>query len=594
MALYTIIFLDLLSAAAFASAMLFASRISDDVLDRGSRRLLIVTLGIYVFVGVSNVLEHGGITSRLDLYEDYVEILFLPLFLMFLASVVTSREIRRRLGSEKALRESEGKYRMLIENIPDVVWMSDEKGATTFVSPAVERVYGYTPGEIRGGGADLWFGRLHPEDRARVMECYEGLFAGEGSFDIEYRIRRKDSRWIWLHDRAITSFDRDGEVYAFGIFSDVTSLKEAEKSLRESEFRQRVLLSALPDMIFRLSREGVFLDFKSPRDTQPLVPPEEFLGKNVTDFFPGEIGGQSLLHIAEALRTGKLQVFEYSLREQGKLMEYEARLAVSGEDEVLAVVRDVTERKRAVEELKSAKENLERQYEELKKLDLMKDGLIRDVSHELKTPVAKNAMQLEILKPIIEKHSLTEEEARALLVMEESLRRQEDVIRNILDLSRLEEGGRPYRREPVQLDSLVKGIRDEYRYVTDRYGVDLVVNMPALLIQSDGGMLWHLFSNLVNNSIKFRKKSDFGKVVVSADLNEGKVIVRVEDDGIGLEEDEIVRAFDRFYQSTPSSGGSGVGLAICRMIAEGLGGGVTITSEGRGRGAVASVTLPVD
>jgi signal transduction histidine kinase len=231
-------------------------------------------------------------------------------------------------------------------------------------------------------------------------------------------------------------------------------------------------------------------------------------------------------------------------------MEYEARLAVSGEDEVLAVVRDATERKRAVEELKSAKENLERQYEELKKLDLMKDGLIRDVSHELKTPVAKNAMQLEILKPIIVKHSLTEEEAKALIVMEESIRRQEDVIRNLLDLSRLEEGGRPYRREPVRLDSLLKGIKDEYRHVTDRYGVDLIVDMPPLPIQSDGG--------------------------------------------IGLKEDEIVRAFDRFYQSTPSSGGSGVGLAICRMIAEGLGGEVNIASEGKGRGAVASVTLPVD
>jgi signal transduction histidine kinase len=275
-------------------------------------------------------------------------------------------------------------------------------------------------------------------------------------------------------------------------------------------------------------------------------------------------------------------------------VEYEARLAVSGDDEVLAVVRDVSERRKAEKVLRKAKENLERQYEELKKLDQMKDGLIRDVSHELKTPVAKHAMQLEILKPIIEKHRLTEEESGALLIMEESIRRQESVIRNLLDLSRLEGGGRKYRKDFLRLDEVMEEIKGEYGSIIERCGIDLAIDMPPLPLRSDREMLWHLFSNLVNNSIKFRKEGASGRVTVTAAVEDGKVVVRVADDGKGLEDHEKARAFDRFYQSSASIEGSGVGLTICRMIAEGLDGTIAIESRGRGQGAVATVTLPVN
>ena len=437
----TIVLLDSLSALAFSTALVFTFRIPESTLPRPSRWLLAVIMGIYAFVGISNILEHSGLTSFLDVYEDYVELLFLPLFLMFLSSVVMLGEVARRKSSEEALRTSEGEYRLLVNSIPDVVWMSDRQGETTFISPNVEKVYGYHPEEIRASGSDLWFGRIHPKDREKVRSSFEKMFSGEGGFDIEYRVKHRNGTWIWLHDRAITNFDREGNEYAFGIFSDITDLKLAEEALRESEFRQRVLLSALPDMIFRIDRDGTFLDFEGPKNASLLVPPEDFIGKKVSVFFPQETGEQALYHIGEALRTGMIQVFEYSIQEKGRPVEYEARLAVSGDDEVLAVVRDVSERKKAEEVLKNAKENLERQYEELKKLDQMKDGLIRDVSHELKTPVAKHAMQLEILKPIIEKHHLTENESSALLIMEESIRRQESVIRNLLDLSRLEGGG---------------------------------------------------------------------------------------------------------------------------------------------------------
>jgi len=136
---------------------------------------------------------------------------------------------------EDALRQSERKYRTLINNIPDVVWTSDSEGNSTFISPNVERVYGYTPQEICEQRHDLWLGRVHPDDLQRVEKAYRALLNKKQPFDVEYRIKRKDGQWIWLHDRSIATYEKNGVTYADGIFSDVTVRKVVEMSLRESQ-----------------------------------------------------------------------------------------------------------------------------------------------------------------------------------------------------------------------------------------------------------------------------------------------------------------------------------------------------------------------
>ena len=144
-----------------------------------------------------------------------------------------TRDISDRKEAEKALLESEERYRLLITNIPDVTWISDEKGRTTFISPNIEGIYGYTPDEIFEAGDKLWFDRIYPEDVAKVKDSFEELFSKASGFDIEYRIRRKDGQWIWLHDRAMTSYEREGTRYAYGVFSDVTRQKEIEEERKK-------------------------------------------------------------------------------------------------------------------------------------------------------------------------------------------------------------------------------------------------------------------------------------------------------------------------------------------------------------------------
>ncbi|MHA2366033.1 MAG: response regulator, partial [Candidatus Hodarchaeales archaeon] len=131
--------------------------------------------------------------------------------------IVSIIDVTEKKQAEKALQESEIKYQSLVENIPAVTWKTDTEGKTPFISSNVEKIYGFTPEEIYDAGDELWFGRIHPEDIDHVKERFDNLFSKKETFDIEYRIKRKDNRWIWLHDKAITVQEEDNRFFAYGV-----------------------------------------------------------------------------------------------------------------------------------------------------------------------------------------------------------------------------------------------------------------------------------------------------------------------------------------------------------------------------------------
>ncbi|HAK60676.1 MAG TPA: hypothetical protein DCO77_09880, partial [Nitrospiraceae bacterium] len=145
-------------------------------------------------------------------------------------------DITEHKQAEDALQKSEEKYRSLISNIPDVAWTTDWQGNTIFISPNVVNIYGYTSEEICQGGDDLWFGRIHPDDLEKVKKAFHELFEMGLVLDVEYRIQRKDGQWIWLRDRSIGTYEKEGVKLADGIFTDVTAKKEAERALRLTQY----------------------------------------------------------------------------------------------------------------------------------------------------------------------------------------------------------------------------------------------------------------------------------------------------------------------------------------------------------------------
>jgi len=158
-------------------------------------------------------------------------------------SSAIARDITRRRGDREALQQSEEKYRWLVANLPDVVWVADEAGQPVFVSSNCEGLSGYTQDEVCRPG--FWRDRIHPEDQPRVDAAYCAVLEKGQPYDTQYRFLRKDGQWIWLQSRAVSVHERDGRRYRDGLLSDITERKRMEQKLAHQATHD--LLTGLPN-----------------------------------------------------------------------------------------------------------------------------------------------------------------------------------------------------------------------------------------------------------------------------------------------------------------------------------------------------------
>lgn len=326
----------------------------------------------------------------------------------------------------------------------------------------------------------------------------------------------------------------------------------------------------------------------------------ELIGKSWRDLIPPEMVKPSEDIITGTLHNRKKGSFTgelFSMRKDGSLVPTEIKAKALWNDSGgyrghLCVVTDITDRRNNEEQLREAKIKLEKQNQELKKLDRVKDSLIRDVSHELKTPVAKLAMQVELLRNMIAGEYVPKDASRIFDLIESSIRRQQSVINNILNLKKLEAGGRKYKMVDFRLDNLLKEVIEESRFTFESQGIRLEIDLKPVIIRSDKEMLWHSFSNIINNAAKFVAMAAHPEITIRCTLDDKSALVTVADNGIGLGRTEIPRVFEKFFKATPALQGSGVGLNISKRILDDLGGFISIESPGRGKGTTVSVRLP--
>ncbi|MGD2270027.1 MAG: PAS domain S-box protein [Desulfobacterales bacterium] len=138
-------------------------------------------------------------------------------------------EEQRRM--EEALRESEAKYRTIVDWTPAVIWKTDLEGNLTFISPNVEKIFGYTPEEIYEAPDQVWREKIHTDDISMVREAWQSLFRHNQRYDVEYRIMRKDGEWLWVRDTGIRINGQEDAGYAIGFAVDITDRMRAVEAI---------------------------------------------------------------------------------------------------------------------------------------------------------------------------------------------------------------------------------------------------------------------------------------------------------------------------------------------------------------------------
>lgn len=236
-----------------------------------------------------------------------------------------------------------------------------------------------------------------------------------------------------------------------------------------------------------------------------------------------------------------------------------------------------------------------RDITERKRLDELKDNLIRDVTHELKTPVAKIEMALDMFRRSLlsGNKSIPGRECQIDDILKNNINRLKNAIKNILDISKLEAGMEPLRLSDISLAELSKIIVNELGKEAEKKGNIFTCEIPSDIpaIRADREKIHHLMFHLADNAIKFTEK---GKIRISARQIPHGVELTVEDTGKGLEGGIRERIFDKFYKEAPSMYGSGIGLAICKNIVQIHKGKIWAESEGKGKGTRFKVVLPIN
>jgi two-component system sensor histidine kinase/response regulator len=271
-------------------------------------------------------------------------------FARSLADIVSlAIEARERKQAEESVRQLEERWQLVLKGNNDGIWDLNLITGEVFRSTRWKEMLGYEDHEIENNN-DEWICRIHPDDFDRVMVTKQAYLERKiPHYAVEHRLRCKDGSYKWILGRGQAVWDEQGKpVRMVGSNTDISDRKLAEAALQASVARNRAIVEAIPDMLFRLSADGTYLDFNAPNFENLPVPPSVFLGKKVAEVLPPDIAALFERHIQLALSTRQFQVFEYQLTPlHGVLSDFEARSAPVGENEVLIIVRDISDRKRS-------------------------------------------------------------------------------------------------------------------------------------------------------------------------------------------------------------------------------------------------------
>ena len=254
-------------------------------------------------------------------------------------------DVTERRLIEARLRDSLQRYELATQGTDDGLWDWNFVTNEVYWSPRWKSILGYAEDELTADSAG-YLEMLHPEDRERLQQHVHSHLSRRTPVDIDVRLRHKAGHYIWVNSRGQAAWSERGEpIFMAGSIRDITARRHAEQRLIESEARYRALAEANPDVVFRIDRRGVFLDLVVPPGGDFPFSYEQFVGKTAAELMGPQFAAAQQHYVEDALAKKQLQIWEHQLEKpSGRVLHLESRFVRSTDDEVMVIVRDVTER----------------------------------------------------------------------------------------------------------------------------------------------------------------------------------------------------------------------------------------------------------
>lgn len=498
---------------------------------------------------------------------------------------------------------------VILESSDDAIIGKTLDGTITGWNAGAERIFGYCAEEAIGQAITILIPKCFQYEEETILER---LRSGGRIDHFETTRVRKDGREIRVSLTISPIYDNQGQIAGISkIVRDVTEqkrLKEQEEQARAemlAERRFRELIENAPDAILQVDSQGIIMIANRTAELMFGYSRAELIGSNVDLLVPEASRSRHAQYRKSFSEAGVsrpmgLGLNLCALRKDGSEFPVEISLSPSETESgacVTAVVRDVTDRKRAEQQIRMLQESymteLETRQKESERLNHLKSEFMASVSHELRTPLHTIIGFAELLGEENE-GALNERQGRFLQHIQKDSRHLLELINDVLDLSRIEAGTLRLQTADLSAGEAVAEAVDAILPFAVGKGVTLgIEHGQTIHVMADPLRLRQIFYNLLSNAVKFTESG--GKVLVRYERNGDFVYFSITDTGMGIPEEEHERVFQKFYQVGFTTAGvrqgTGLGLAICRQLVEMQGGKIWVESE-PGKGSRFSFTLP--